>query len=296
MIGHSVEAVPRTRAFGRLLAAAALCVVALFAIDAFFQHTETGQRIDDAALRGRVIQRPRAREESDRLLRTVSIGSLALLGGGIMLVAAARGRGLLALAVGGVIIGSNLTTQLLKKTLERPDLLADPDVFSFNSLPSGHATVAMSLAAALVLAVPARARPFAALLGGLYATAIAAMTLAAGWHRPSDAFAAFAVVGAWTFGMAAVLVALRGTGLVDHRSSVPALVMGSVLVLLAAFLVIAASTTLSTAGGIETVRLGVAYLLASSAITIAGVALLVSIVLLLRGISLDAPESELAAA
>ncbi|MBM3675954.1 MAG: phosphatase PAP2 family protein [Actinobacteria bacterium] len=296
MTSGLIETAPRSRAFGRLLAAAAICVVALVAIDLFFLHTEIGQRMDDAALEGRVVQHFQAREESERLLRTVSIGSLALLGGGIMLIAVARGRGLLALAVGGVIAGSNLSTQFLKKTLERPDLLTDPDVFSFNSLPSGHATVAMSLAAALVLAVPARARPLAAMVGALYATGIAAMTLAAGWHRPSDAFAAFAVVGVWAFGAAAALVAIRGTGDGEPKASFSALVIGSAVVLGAAFLVLAATTTVNTAGGIETVRIGVAYMVASGAITVVGVALLVSIVLLLRGVSLDAPNRQLVVA
>lgn len=211
-----------------------------------------------------------------------------------MLIAAARGRGMLAIGVGGVIVGANVTTQLLKHVLERPDLVNEVNVFTFNSLPSGHTTVATSLAAALILAVPARARPFAACIGALYATGIASMTLAAGWHRPSDAIAAFAVVGAWAFATAAALVALRGTGLVHNRASIPVLATGSALVLLVAFAALIATTSLTMTAGIETVKIGIAFLLAAGTIVGVGVALLASLVLLLRGISLDSPRHELA--
>lgn len=286
--------VPRASALTRLIAAAVFCVVALVVLQAVFLDTKDGQRLDDAALRGRVVQKPRARDASERLLRTISVGSLALLGGGIMLIAAARGRGMLAVGVGGVIVGSNVTTQLLKHVLERPDFVNEANVFTFNSLPSGHTTVATSLAAALVLAVPPRARPFAANIGALYATGIASMTLAAGWHRPSDAIAAFAVVGAWAFGMAAALVALRGTDIVQNRASIPVLVAGLALVLLVGFTALIATTSLAMSAGVETVKIGIVFLFAAGTIVGIGVALFASLVLLLRGISLDSPRHELA--
>lgn len=286
--------VPRARALTRLIAAAVFCVVALVVLQAVFLDTKDGQRLDDAALRGRVVQKPRARDASERLLRTISVGSLALIGGGIMLIAAARGRGMLAIGVGGVIVGSNVTTQLLKHVLERPDFVNEANVFTFNSLPSGHTTVATSLAAALVLAVPPRVRPFAANIGALYATGIASMTLAAGWHRPSDAIAAFAVVGAWAFGMAAALVALRGTDIVQNRASIPVLAAGLALVLLVGFTALIATTSLAMSAGVETVKIGIVFLFAAGTIVGIGVALFASLVLLLRGISLDSPRHELA--
>ena len=51
--------------------------------------------------------------------------------------------------------------------VHRPHLLTGiVNPISFNTLPSGHSTVAASLAAALVLVVPVRLRPIAATLGG----------------------------------------------------------------------------------------------------------------------------------
>ena len=267
-----------------------MCAVLLFGLAAFFVDTRTGQRIDNAALRGRVVEHPRTAARSDRILRTISTGSLLLLGGALMAIALVRGRWQLAIGVGVVIAGSNITTQVFKAMVERPELIQGSDVIAFNTLPSGHSTVAASLAAALVLVVPVRLRALAATLGALYAGGIAAGTLAAGWHRPSDAISAFAVVGFWTFGVGALLVALRGTGTPRVSVGLPGLVIGAVLVCAVAFGVVTVSTTIDSADGIETVRLGIAYVVALLAIVATGVVFLVSEVLLLRGVSLDAPS------
>src|SRR5262249_47992480 len=66
-----------------------------------------------------------------------------------------------------------------------------------NSLPSGHATVAASVAVALVLVLPPRARGIGALIGAGYAAFVGVATMSAGWHRPSDSIAAFLIVGLW---------------------------------------------------------------------------------------------------
>lgn len=103
-------------------------------------------------------------------------------------------------AVRAVVLvgGANLTTQLLKISLERPVDAGLPDANYGNSLPSGHTTVAASIAAAALIVAPRRARPVVALLGGLYAAVMGVATMSLGWHRPSDAIAAFAVVAAWS--------------------------------------------------------------------------------------------------
>src|SRR5689334_16380503 len=230
------------RVVARLGIAAILCAFLLVGLAAVFVGTRPGQRLDDAALSGRVVQHPRTPARSDRLLRTISVGSLAFFGAAIMAVAVARGRWHLALGAGAVIVGANVTTEVFKALVHRPHLVSNP-LISFNTLPSGHSTVAASLAAALVLVVPVRLRPLAATLGGLYAGGIAAMTLAAGWHRPSDAVSAFAVVGMWTFGVSALLVARRGAGTPRVPEGLPGLVVGMVLVLGLAFGVITLSTT-----------------------------------------------------
>ena len=50
------------------------------------------------------------------------------------------------------------------------------------------------------------------------------------------------------------------------------------------------STTISRADGIQIVRLGLAYALALASIVVVGVGFMVGEVLLLRGVSLDAPS------
>jgi hypothetical protein len=140
-----------------------------------------------------------------------------------------------------------------------------------------------------VLVVPVRLRPLAATLGALYASGIATMTLAAGWHRPSDAVSAFAVVGLWTFGTCAVLVRRRGTGSPRVPEGLPALLVGTIGVLLLGFTVVLATTTINRADGIHIVRLGFAYLLAALSIVVVGVGFIVTEVLLLHGVSLDVP-------
>jgi membrane-associated phospholipid phosphatase len=280
----------RPRIVARLVLATVVCAALLVGLAATFVGTRPGQRLDDAALSGRLVEHPRTAARSDRLLRTISVGSLALFGIAIMAVAGARGRWHLAIGAGTLIVGANVTTEVVKALLHRPHLVANA-LIPFNTFPSGHSTVAASLAAALVLVVPLRLRPVAATLGGLYAGAIAAMTLAAGWHRPSDAVSAFAVVGIWTFGVGAALVAGRGTGTPRAPEGLPGLVIGAVLVLATAFVVITLSTTIDTADGLHVVRLGAAYVLALASIVVVAVTFMVAEVLLLRHVSLDRPSN-----
>jgi hypothetical protein len=84
-------------------------------------------------------------------------------------------------------------------------------------MPSGHSTVAFSVAVALVLVLPVRLRAVAAAAGVGYTTLTAMATLSAGWHRPSDSVAAFLVVACWAALVGVVLVVLHaGNGTVGE--------------------------------------------------------------------------------
>ncbi len=86
--------------------------------------------------------------------------------------------------------GTILLAEVLKLVLPRPDLsqLEDRPLFDgINTFPSGHATIATSLVLALLLVSSARARPWVAVVGLVWAATATWGTLAAGWHRPSDA-------------------------------------------------------------------------------------------------------------
>ena len=124
-------------------------------------------------------------------------------------IAMARKRSWVALAIMAILLGANVTTQLLKPLLAapRPDHLVahSPAAASW---PSGHATAAMSLALCMVIAVPARFRPLAAALGAAFAVAVSYSFLTLGWHFPSDVLGGFLVAATWTLlAVAAVLSA-----------------------------------------------------------------------------------------
>ncbi len=114
-----------------------------------------------------------------------------------VIVALIRRRLGLALQVTVMVLGANVTTQLLKKVLfGRDNLIGGWDWH--NTLPSGHTTLAASIAAAFVLVAPRAARGWVAVVGGLYAAGTGVSTLIGQWHRPGDAVAAALVVLAWS--------------------------------------------------------------------------------------------------
>jgi membrane-associated phospholipid phosphatase len=144
-----------------------------------------------------------------KLMRLGDPLSVALITIVLAGLALARGRPRVALAVLMLIAATSVSSQALKallnQTLEAPILghVVGPDAF-----PSGHATAAMALALSAVLAAPRRARPAAALLGGLLALAVGASTVAQGAHLPSDVLGGYLLATAWTLALVAVL---RGT-------------------------------------------------------------------------------------
>ena len=154
-----------------------------------------------------------------RLLDSISVGSLVIAGGGLVAVALVRRRFGQAIAAAVVIAGANVTTQALKPLLGRLDPLGgDAERFSEGIFPSGHATVAMSLALALVIVVPATARPVAAVVAAVYAGAVGVGLLLLGWHFPSDVAGGFLVAGVWA---AAAIAWLRARSRHDPVTLAP---------------------------------------------------------------------------
>jgi membrane-associated phospholipid phosphatase len=175
----------------------------------YFVDTREGQLIDDAALSGSVIGQNLLWRAAEPILDIVSVSFVVLVLAAAALIAVLRRRWLLALQVTVLVGGANVTTQLLKRTLLERQHLADTGGAVFNSLPSGHTTVAASVAAALVLAVPRAIRPAVAIVAAAYTAATGVATVIGGWHRPADAVAAVTVVVAWA-GLTVILTALAG--------------------------------------------------------------------------------------
>jgi membrane-associated phospholipid phosphatase len=168
-----------------------------------------------------------------------------------LVVAMLRGRPRVVLAVAAIVLGANMATEVLKHLVAapRPASLFARGVSPIPpvSWPSGHATAAMSLVLASVLAVPARLRPAVAALGAVLAVAVGYSSLTKGLHYPSDILGGFLVAAACTFAtVAALMVAerLRPTqrppsGHVSMRAALgapgavvaAALVLGAIVVL-----------------------------------------------------------------
>jgi len=179
------------------------CALALVLAYVVFVRTHAGQRVDEAALSGRLASL-HARHAADQLLTTISVGSLALVL--VLLVGQALLRRHVAQAVVAVVVvlGAVALTELLKHVvLPRPELV--PTAIPHNSFPSGHTTTAFAVGIAAALAAPPRWRRAVAAGALVYGTAIGVATIAAGWHRPSDVAGALLVVTGWA---AAVVLAV----------------------------------------------------------------------------------------
>ena len=182
-------------------------MLGLVAVYLLAVRTVRGQALEITALNGRAVQPGKLGVAAQGLLGTVSIASLAVLMALVLAVALVRRHVRLAAVVAVVVGGSIITTEVLKrKILTRPDLIAYGDTTApFNTLPSGHTTVAMCVVIALVLVVPRRLQGIVALIGAPYPIGIGIALVIKGWHRPSDVLAGCLVVGAWTFAGLALL-------------------------------------------------------------------------------------------
>ena len=178
-----------------LLLYAGISAALVVGVYLFAFHTARGTDWDAEILRAATAGRdlPSVQSASEGLIETISIGSIVLLGGGLVVVAFLLGRMRAALGAVLVIAGANGTTQVLK-----PLLPAD-------RFPSGHATVAMSLALAAVLVAPPAWKLLAGLIGGAYAAGVGVSLVIQAAHYPSDVAAGYLVAGAWAGAVGALL-------------------------------------------------------------------------------------------
>jgi membrane-associated phospholipid phosphatase len=270
----------RQRAVGRstvwLVLLVAAQVAAFVALSRFAVTTEHGQLLDTIALAGNSIGQNRIDGLVDRVLDAMSVVSLLAAIATIGFIALVR-RGLwLAFVATLLVVGANLTTQVLKSVITRPDLGIDPErAAAGNSLPSGHTAVAASVAVALVLVLPSKVRAWWAVLGAGYTALAGVATMSAGWHRPSDAMASLLIVGAWA-GVAGLLLIAgqRRDGFVEpgepHRFAAAVLTVAGIALLAAAWIAVDWTNAVlrTPVDDLERGRLFIAY--AGSAAGIAG--------------------------
>ncbi|MEE1650883.1 phosphatase PAP2 family protein [Brachybacterium sp. J144] len=188
-----------------LASAAAVWVLARAAVG-----TASGQRMDQLILSGAQAHEGRLAEYAQIAILSVSAPAvIALLAIAAVLVLLRR-RGDLLLPIGLVVLGANVTTQVLKHLVITREALGPGIEITPNSFPSGHTTLAATALVAVVLA-SGGARVVLAPLGAAWTAAAGIGTLVEGWHRPSDVVGAIVVVAAWTF------LALAVDGLLARR-------------------------------------------------------------------------------
>ena len=222
----------RGTARGRqLLRLSLLAAVVLTGAYVAFVLTSAGQSFDDQSLVGRLAE-PGVSRTVRRLLEGIDRGTLIVMVLVLVVVGLARHRRPLALASAGAFAGAVITAEVLKRVLPRPelapqfaDLIAGKEIDTY---PSGHATIATAFVLALVMVSRSTIRPVVAVLGLLWCSLIAAGTVAAGWHRPSDAIGGIALALAWVALSAGLLAARRGLAAEAGRlaGAVPWLVLG----------------------------------------------------------------------
>jgi hypothetical protein len=187
---------------GRALGIAVAASGAVFALQWVALRTTDGQQLDQR-LFGAFQQPPWTHLSLPaKLLGDVSVGTAVvacLVVGGIAMI---RGRRSYAFAAALLVIGANVTVQLLKHVvLERTTLT----VIAPNSLPSGHVCAVASLVLAALLVLPSAIRPLLAVPGAVWVTLTGVSTIIAGWHRVSDIVAAQLVCLGWAALAAVVL-------------------------------------------------------------------------------------------
>lgn len=176
-------------------------------------------RIDAQAFHGfLVVGNTRAGDTAEVFAGLVDPAPFLILAAALVGVAAARRRPRHALVAVAMLIGSAVTTQLLKQLLASDR--AHPPPYGAHALadawPSGHTTAATALALCLVLVVAPRARPAAAAVAGAFTVMVGYSLIALGHHWPSDVAGGFCVAVAW---MAAGVAALRLAGTPEEEAA-----------------------------------------------------------------------------
>lgn len=260
----------RTRAWP-FLAAAGTLVGVFTCLYLLFVRSFAGQVIDERAKVGAAIAGPEFARLADRLLDPLPVVCAAI---GVPLVIAVgllrRQFRLLAIAL-GVVLGANLSTELLKHVLlYRPATGATEPIG--NSFPSGHETLAASLVFALFLVAAPRLRPVVAATGCAFSVAVGALLLASQWHRPSDVVGALTMVAIWgcLAGAAAVRLGVPLRGPRAGAAGVPVLwILAGCCAVVATFALVMLSQSIADRGR----HTSLAFVGGLAAVTSAGAAL-----------------------
>jgi membrane-associated phospholipid phosphatase len=189
------------------LAVALLCGLAMIVL--YIAATQVGViRIKDAtALHDlTTLDRPRLESVGNFMLHMLEPLLVVIWGAALVLVALARSKPRVAIAVATVMSLAPLTAETLKPVLAHRHDSVDGTVIGPASWPSGHSTAALSVVLCAVLVAPKRWRPAVAAAGALYAAVIGFVLLVLAWHMPSDVLGGYLLATLW---MALALAGVR---------------------------------------------------------------------------------------
>jgi membrane-associated phospholipid phosphatase len=279
---------PRRASIALLCAAGGILLLLLTWYAA--HHVAFFARADQSILSGFLdLQRPHVGTVASSIARLCNPSPYVYLAAVPVLVALVRGRPWVATTIAAILLGANLTTELIKPLLAAPHATVPPGQYpsvAFGSWPSGHATAAMSLALCSVLAAPARLRPAVAALGAAFAIAVSYSFLTLGWHYPSDVFGGFLVAGVWTALGVAVLTVLEARRPSDAetvaRLPIAATLRPPAIALLGGLVVVALVAVARPHDVLAFARLHEAFVLGAGAIGALGLALATGLALAVR--------------
>lgn len=171
-----------------------------------------GRALDGRAMEAFAgVARPPFQPSINGIAHLADPAPFVLAGLVLVTIALLRRRPLMAVVVPAILLGANVTTQLLKPALADVRLIELHHAQSVypGSWPSGHATAAMSLALCGVLVVGPRLRPLAAFTGAGFAVAVGYALVVAGWHLPSDVLGGYLVAATFALAGAASVATLE---------------------------------------------------------------------------------------
>lgn len=190
------------RKLARRIVALLACVALWLLLSYAAISTAAGQVLDTLLMEATMRATGRLVSFTSVVTGVVSVPAMVVAGVVVALVAVARKRPTLAGRALGMVIGANVTTQLLKDMISRPDLGMTTGIS--NSLPSGHSTVAVTLSLALVAIAPQWLRAPSAWIGWAWTSLMGVSVMMAGWHRPADVVVAVLIAGAWALALSPI--------------------------------------------------------------------------------------------
>jgi membrane-associated phospholipid phosphatase len=168
-------------------------------------------RVDERLASGVVTRfvEPAAVEAADQVTHLADARRSLVLAAGVIALGLSLRRFREALGAAILLAGANGTTQLLQTVApSEPRVLAGGVVVE-GPFPSGHSTAAVGIAAALVLVLPSRLRPFGAAAGCVFVAVEWLAVMIVHTHMPSHLLGGLLVAVAWA------ALALLATGAVD---------------------------------------------------------------------------------